>query len=64
MCPLVAIKWVIHKGKTSKCMMFMGYHFAWKIPMPILCSTKGTNIGNNLNLQWEPYSCHNVMVQT
>ena len=43
--------------------MSIGCHFVWKIAMPMLCSTKDTNIGNNLNLQWEHWSYHNVLVQ-
>ena len=51
------------KGKTSKCMMSLGDHLAGKIPMPMLSSTKCTNIGNNLNIQGQACLGLNVMVQ-
>ena len=60
---LVSIKLIIQREKNSKCMMSLGDHLAGKIPMPMLNSTKCTNIGTNLNIQGLACLGLNVMVQ-
>ena len=63
MYPLVSIKLIIQREKNTNSMMSLGDHLAGKIPMPMLSTTKCTNIGNNLNIQGQACLGHNVMVQ-